>query len=62
MLVTYNERQNTYNVIITDADLKEAFASESGYLAFLHNIVLTTYGKDLADQLFPIEKGETNHD
>ena len=60
MLVTYNERQNTYNVSITDAELKEAFTSEDGYLLFLHNIVLTTYGKDLANQLFPIGKGEQN--
>lgn len=53
----FDTHRNEYNVTISKQELDDAFKSEQKFQLCLHNIVLATHGKDLADELFPIQEG-----
>lgn len=54
----FDTKRNEFNVTITKQELDEAFKSEQHLQRCLHNIVVATHGKDLADELFPIQEGD----
>lgn len=49
------EYNSSFEVSLTKDDLEKAFSSETDFQLLLHTVVLSTYGKELADKLFPIE-------
>lgn len=55
MEVAYNNITKEYEVTLTTSDLETAFKSEEDLQTLLHSIVEQSYGKGLADILFPIE-------
>ena len=55
MRVDYNPRNHAFSVTLSGEELEKAFQNPSEYLLLLHNIVLETYGREMADKLFPLE-------
>ncbi len=58
MTVRRDNKLNSFNVKIDEEELKRAFKSEKHLLIFLHTLAALTYGDDLANQMFPLIKGE----
>lgn len=60
MRVLYKPLTNEYEVTVNKDDLLTAFISEKELNNFMHNIVLHTYDEKVADELFPLEKGDND--
>ena len=52
----FDERRKAFTVTIGKKELEDAFKSSDNLQFLLHDICLTTYGKQMADKLFPIGK------
>lgn len=58
MQVRRDNKLNAFNIKVSDEELRQAFKSEKHLMIFLHTVVALTYGDDMANQLFPLIKGE----
>ena len=56
MRVIKDYRTFTYEVTISEKELKTAFESRENLQRFMHTIVSKTHGKYIADATFPLEK------
>lgn len=58
MTSIFDERGNKFIITISKKELEDAFKSFDNLQFLLHDICLTTYGKQMADELFPLgQKG-----
>lgn len=60
MRVKYKPRVNEYEVTVNKDDLLIAFMSEQGLNELMHNIVSEVYDEKVAEQLFPLKKGDND--
>ena len=61
MKIKYKPRLNEYEVTVNKDDLLTAYISKKGLNQLMHNIVKATHGEKMANELFPIKKGD-NHE
>jgi hypothetical protein len=62
MKAQYNPYTNEYLLIVNKDDLFTAFISKDCLNSFMHDAVLCTMSEKVADELFPIKKGDNDED
>lgn len=56
MKVEYDYKKNEFNITLQESELIEGFKTRQDLQSLLHNIVKSTYGEEMANKCFPLEK------